>query len=171
MARSVCRLRPAKSDYQLATSDTWKSGKSCLASQCSEGCTMRIINLLNTGRRRLIALAIIGLIILGGTTWSLRALQNRLTVENHSGQPISLLIIGVQGSSSSFMFENIPDGSKASASFSIVRDGGFYVHGFLSDGTEIAGGSYGYVTNGMYGEHARFVVKQGGRLDFSQGRD
>jgi hypothetical protein len=80
-------------------------------------------------------------------------------------------MIGISGSSSSFMFENIPDGSKASASFSIVRDGGFYVHGFLADGTNITGGFFGYVTNGMYGEHARFVVKQGGGLDFSQGRD
>jgi hypothetical protein len=132
---------------------------------------MPITNMLNTVRRRVITLTIIGLLILGCTTWSLRAFQNQLTVENHSGQAVSLLMIGVYGSSSSFMFENIPDGSNRSASFSIVRDGGFYVHGFLADGTNIAGGSYGYVTNGMYGEHAHFVVKQGGRLDFSQGRD
>ena len=132
---------------------------------------MRILNLLNTVRRQLVILAIIGLLILGGAIWSLRAIQNRLTVENHSGQPVSLLMIGIYGSSSSFMFENVPDGGKASASFSIDRDGGFYVHGFLADGTNIAGGYYGYVTNGMYGEHARFVIKQGGGLDFSQGRD
>jgi hypothetical protein len=80
-------------------------------------------------------------------------------------------MIGIYGSSSCFMFENLPDGGKASASFSIDRDGGFYVHGFLADGTNIAGGYYGYVTNGMYSEHAHFVVKPGGGLNFSQGRD
>lgn len=132
---------------------------------------MRIINPLKTVRRQVIALAVIGLLILGGTTWSLRAFQNRLTVENHSGQAVSLLMIGVYGSSSSFMFENMPVRSKASASFRIVRDGGFYVHGFLADGTNITGGNYGYVTNGMVGEHAHFVVKKGGGLDFCQGRD
>jgi len=41
----------------------------------------------------------------------------------------------------------------------------------VADGTNITGGYYGYVTNGMYGEHAHFVVKQAGVLDFSQGRD
>jgi hypothetical protein len=153
------------------SSRTWESGERCLAFGCSEAQAMQLINLLKPVRRRVIALAIIGLLVLGGTTWSLRAFQNRLTVENRSGQAVSLMMIGVQGSSSSFMFENIPDGSKESATFSIIRDGGFYVHGFLADGTEMAGGSYGYVTNGMYGEHARFVVKQGGGLDFSQGRD
>jgi len=122
-------------------------------------------------RRQVIVLAIIGVLILGGTIWSLRAIQNRLTVENRSGQPVSLLMIGVYGSSSSFMFENLPDGGKVSGSFSIDSDGGFYVHGFLADGTNIAGGYYSYVTNGMYGEYAHFVVKQGGGLDFSQGRD
>ncbi len=132
---------------------------------------MRLLNLLNTVRRRFVILAIIGLLILGGATWTLRAIQNRLTVENRSGQPISLLMIGVYGSSSCFMFENVPDGGKASASFSIDRDGGFYVHGFLADGTNITGGYYGYVTNGMYGEHAQFVVKQAGGLDFSQGEE
>ncbi len=132
---------------------------------------MRILNLFSTMRRHLVILTIIGVLILGATTWSLRAIQNRLTVENHSGQPISLLMIGVYGSSSSFMFENVPDGGKESASFSFARDGGFYVHGFLADGTNLTSGYYGYVTNGMYGEHAHFVVKQGGGLDFSQGRD
>jgi len=132
---------------------------------------MRILNLLNMVRRQVIALAIIGLLIVGGTTGSLRAIQNRLTVENRSGQRISLLMIGIYGSSSSCMFENLPDGGKASASFSIDRDGGFYVHGFLADGTSILGGYFGYVTNGMYGEHAHFVVKQGGGLDFSQDKD
>ncbi len=132
---------------------------------------MRLLNLLNTVRRKVITLAIIGVLILGVTTWSLRAIQNRLTVENRSGQPVSLLLIGIYGSSSSFMFENVPDGGKASGSFSIDRDGGFYVHGFLADGTNIAGGYFGYVTNGMDGEHAHFIVKQGGGLDFSQGKD
>ena len=132
---------------------------------------MRTIFLLNTMRRQLVTRAIIGLLILGGTAWNLRAIKNRLMVENRSGQPVSLLIIGIYGSSSSFMFENVPDRSKASASFSIDGDGGFYVHGFLADGTNITGGYYGYVTPGMYGEHAHFVINPGGGLDFSQGRD
>jgi hypothetical protein len=131
---------------------------------------MRIVSLLNTVQRQVITLAIIGLLILGGTTWSLRAIQNRLTVENRSGQSVSLLMIGIYGSSSCLMFENVPDGGMVSARFNVDRDGGFYVHGFLADGTNIKDGYYGYVTNGMYGEHARFVVKQGGGLDFSQGR-
>jgi hypothetical protein len=132
---------------------------------------MPMINLLKTVRRKVIVLVIVGLLILGGTTWTLRSFQNRLTVENRSGQSISLLMIGVYGSSSCFMFENLPEDGKASASFSMVQDGGFYVHGFLRNGTIITGGYYGYVTNGMYGENARFIVKQGGKLDFSQGKD
>jgi hypothetical protein len=126
---------------------------------------------VKTVRANLIAFGTIGLLILAGTAWSVRSFQNRLMIENQSGQPVSLLMIGIYGSASSFMFENVPDGSKASASFNVARDGGFYVHGFLADGTNIAGGCYGYVTNGMYREHAHFVVKQGGGLDFSQARD
>ena len=140
-----------------------------LTPQSSEGKSVRLPYPLNTVRRRMVALAISTLLILGGTAWGLRALQNRLTVENRSGQPVSLLMIGVYGSSSCVMFENVPDGGKASASFSIAGDGGFYVHGHLADGTNITGGNFGYVTNGMYGEHARFVIKQGGGVDFSQG--
>ena len=83
-------------DLQPAFSHTWKSGESCQVSQSSEGCTMQI-NLLNTGRRQVIAFVIVGLLILGGTAWSLRAFQNQLTVENHSGQAVSLLMIGVYG--------------------------------------------------------------------------
>jgi hypothetical protein len=132
---------------------------------------MRIFNLLITVRRRIIALAIICLLISVGGIWSLLAIQNRLTVENRSGQAVSLLMIVVYGSSSAVMFEQMPDGSERSASFNINQDGGFYVHGFLADGTKVTGGYYGYVTNGMYGEHAHFVVKQGGGIDFSQGRD
>jgi len=134
---------------------------------------MRTLYRLNTKRRRMVALAIIGgLLILGGTIWLQRALQNYLTVENRSGQPVSLLMIGVYGSSSGvhqspscFMFQNVPDRSKLSAALTIDGDGGFYVHGFLADGTYIKGGYHGYVTNGIYREQARFVIKPGGGLD------
>jgi hypothetical protein len=120
---------------------------------------------------RLVAFAVLVMLMAGGIAWCVRAFQNRLIVENRSGQPVSLLMIGIYGSSSSFMFENMPDGSESSASFNVVRDGGFYVHGFLADGTKITEGNYGYVTNGMYGETAHFTVKQGGKIDFSQGKE
>jgi hypothetical protein len=120
----------------------------------------------------MVALVIIGgLLISGGTIRLQRALQNDFTVENHSGQPVALLMIGVYGSSSCSMVQDVPDGGKASAPFRIGGDGGFYIHGLLADGTGIKGGYYGYVTSGMYGEHARFVIKPGGGLDFSQGED
>jgi hypothetical protein len=132
---------------------------------------MRILGLPINVRRGIIVLAFIGVLILGGAIWSLPAFENRLTVENHSGQTVSILMIGVYGSSWAVMFEHIPDGSERSASFHIMHDGGFYVHGFLADGTNIAGGFYGYLTNGMFGERVRFVIKSRGGLDFSQGGD
>jgi hypothetical protein len=43
---------------------------------------MRMRNLLNTVRRQFVIVAIIGMLILGGITWTLQTIQNRLTVEN-----------------------------------------------------------------------------------------
>ena len=112
--------------------------------------------------RLMIALAIVGL-ILGGVAWGLRKMQNRLTVENRTGQPISWVWIVVSGSNSTVMFANVPHGGEESATVRINGDGSFRVQGRLADGTVLSG-SFGYVTNGMMGEHARFVVRKGGGI-------
>ena len=99
------------------------------------------------------------------------ATENRITVVNHSGQPIALVL--VSGSPSCVKFENLPDGGGASAPFRIEGDGSFYIHGRMWDGvdcgTEFGGRSYGYVTRGVGGGRVRFVIERGGEVVFSQG--
>ena len=41
--------------------------------------------------------------------------------------------------------------------------------GRLADGTELAE-DCGYVTNGMYGERAEFIIQPGGKLELKQGK-
>jgi hypothetical protein len=96
----------------------------------------------------------------------LRWMQNRLVVENRSGQTITVLKISIAGEA--IVFENLADGAEVSSAFPIKTDDHFVVDGRLADGTEIHGG-FGYVTNGMYRERARFVIKPGGEVTFSQG--
>jgi hypothetical protein len=128
-------------------------------------------SLLNMLRRRIVVAFVGGLLIWGGASWLGRATENRIVVVNRSGQPVSSLTVAVYGSDSCPTFRDLPDGAEASAPFRIRGDGGFSVVGSLADGTRIQGGNFGYVTGGMYGERARFVIRPGGGLDFSQGTD
>jgi hypothetical protein len=120
-----------------------------------------------TVRRMMLDLGIIGL-ILCLVTQCPRSTVNRLAVENRSGQPISQLRIAVTGPSSVIIFEDVPDRGKVSSTFNIGHDSHFNVSGRLADGTKL-NGDFGYVTNGMYGEHVDFIVKQGGEVGFSEG--
>lgn len=103
---------------------------------------------------------------LAGLVWMARErLQNRLTVENRSGQPIALLKVTISGETT--VHRNVPDGAAVTAPFPIHSDDHFAVEGQLADGTPV-GGNFGYVTNGMSGERARLVVHPGGKVTFEQ---
>lgn len=120
---------------------------------------------------RLVAIVVLAGILAGGVIWLRRATENRIVVMNRSGQALSRMTVGVYNSGSNPTFLGLPDGAKASVTFDIRGDGGFFVEGSLADGTRIKGGTFGYVTGGMFGERARFVVGPGGEIEFSQGKD
>jgi hypothetical protein len=118
-----------------------------------------------TVRRVIVGLAALAAIT-GGAAWALLTAENRITVVNHSGREIALVIVAVSGSTSCVKFERLPDGGMASAPFLIEGDGGFYIHGRMwgrpGYGAEFGGRSYGYVTRGMGGDRVRFVIERGG---------
>ena len=91
--------------------------------------------------------------------------RNQLVVENRSGQAIAQLRITI--TRETILFENVADGAEVAAPFRIGADDHFVVAGRLADGSAI-GGNFGYVTNGMAGERARFRVGRGGAIDFDQ---
>jgi hypothetical protein len=100
----------------------------------------------------------------GWTVWS--RIENRLVVTNESGQAISFLTITVGGET--ILREDIPAPGSVSARFRIRGDDHFAIRCRLADGTEIAE-NLGYVSNGMSGERAEFVIRPGGKLEFKQG--
>jgi len=122
-------------------------------------------------KRRGIVLALV--LLLAGLLWAgwerfqtgWERFQNRLFVENRSGQPITMLKITVGGETS--VFQEVLDGAKSSASFRIASDDHFAVNGLLADGTKVSG-ELGYVTNGMSGERAFFVIHPEGKIEFRQ---
>jgi hypothetical protein len=93
--------------------------------------------------------------------------QNHVVIVNDSGQSIRIMTVQVGGAT--IRFEDLSAGASASAPFVIRGDDSFQVRGRLEDGTSVTGG-HGYVTNGMYGEDARFVIRPGGELEFKQRR-
>jgi hypothetical protein len=119
--------------------------------------------------KRRISLAVVGLLVvsgLAGLLWVVwERFQNRLTVENRSGQPIALLEIAIGGET--VAFRNMADGATVTAAFTIATDDHFAVEGRLADGTRL-GGKFGYVTNGMCGERAAFGVQPAGKIAFEQ---
>lgn len=127
---------------------------------------MRLSRTRFTVRRIMLAVAGIALLC-SGVVCSVRMMENRLVVENRSGQPIAWFKIGMDNAGPTAMFKDIPDGGAETASFKIRGDDGFVVDGMLADGTKL-GGNFGYVTNGQYGERPRFVVRRGGKIDFIQ---
>jgi hypothetical protein len=114
-----------------------------------------------TVRRMMVAVAGIALLY-GG----MRKLENRLAVVNQSGQLLSRLKVGMGHAGPIATFEDLRDGGVETASFSIKGDDSFVVDGMLADGTKV-GGNFGYVTNGEFGERPRFVVRRGGKIDFT----
>jgi hypothetical protein len=106
------------------------------------------------------------MLVAGGITAGLRTARNRLVVENRSGQPIVRLEIFIR-SVPVATFSNLPDGAEGSATFRIVGDNSFDLIGALAGGTRLSG-NFGYFTTGSYGEHVRFIVRKGGRIDFTQ---
>jgi hypothetical protein len=117
-------------------------------------------------KRSLTAAAVLA--VLAAVAWRVHTgTRNSVAVVNEAGQPIRALTVTVGGET--IHFEGISDGATASAPFRIRSDDHFAVSGELADGTAF-GGDYGYVTNGMYGERARFRILPGPRLEFEQGR-
>jgi hypothetical protein len=119
-----------------------------------------------TLRWMMLALAGIALAC-GGFVCRARSLENRLSVENQSGQPIAWLKIGMGHAGPIATLKDLPDGGAESASFIIRGDDGSVLDGMLADGTTF-GGNFGYVTNGEYRERPRFIVLRGGKIDFTQ---
>src|SRR5690242_14943506 len=106
---------------------------------------------------RMMMVAIAGLaVVCGGMSCFVRMVENRLVVENRSGQPILWLRISMYYSGPIAMFKDLPDGGAETASFRIRGDDSFALDGILADGTRLSG-DYGYVTNGQFGVHPRFI--------------
>ncbi|WP_165075561.1 hypothetical protein [Paludisphaera rhizosphaerae] len=121
-------------------------------------------------RRLLLCLAaLMVLLIVTGAIGLFRAMENRLTVENRSGQAVSLLTVEVVDGNSrhGLISQSLPDNGLATASFSVSADGYFHLVGAFTDGTPIEEKSCGYVTNGDFGERVRFTIKPGGAVDFA----
>jgi hypothetical protein len=85
--------------------------------------------------------------------------EQRLVVENQSGQPIATLEITVAGHKGTF--KNLPASGKATAPFSVEGGEAFAVQGKLRDGTLIRG-------SGKTVERAPLVILPGGQINFRQ---
>ena len=94
------------------------------------------------------------------------ATRNCLVVANSSGQTIRVITVSVGGRS--IVFNQVAPGASVSAPFPIRGDDHFEVRGELADHTNISA-DCGYVTNGMWGEHAQFTIGTNGNVDFHQG--
>jgi hypothetical protein len=114
-------------------------------------------------KRSIVALVVVG--VMAGVLWAaLERFQNRLTVENRSGQPLTLR---VTTGGETITLPEVPAGGEVTAAFPIRSDDHFAVGGMLAHGTAV-GGEFGYVTNGMSGQRARFDISPGGKVEFSQ---
>jgi hypothetical protein len=113
-----------------------------------------------------IAVLIVALLLCGGFVWWYHERhQNRLTVENRSGQPIAVLRVAITGETATF--RDVAADSQVTGTFRIASDDHFTVEGRLADGKRITG-QFGYVTGGMSGQRARFVVQPEGKIEFHQ---
>ena len=123
-------------------------------------------SLRRSGWKYIAVVLVAGLLVSLAGVWFVRAqLANQLTVVNESGQAIEWITIRV--GRWPVRLEDIPPGESISARFDIKSDDSFAVEGQLADGTLIGGG-FGYVTHGMYGERASFVVQRDGEILFDQ---
>lgn len=118
-------------------------------------------------KRRLVVISLLLLAICcSGLVWAAwQQRQNRLYIENRSGQSIAWLNITI--AKETIEFKNIPAGGKVTSTFQIITDDHFVVQGQLVDGTKI-GGEFGYVTGGMEPEEAFFIIRRDGKIDFRQ---
>jgi len=107
-------------------------------------------------------IAVVAAVLASAWRWT----SNRLVVENQSGTTIVSLRVTVGGRS--IDFPSVPPGRRVEATYRAHGDDSFALEGQLSDGTQF-NGRFGYVTNGMYGDAARFVIEPGGRVSFTQG--
>jgi hypothetical protein len=102
---------------------------------------------------RLALLLVVGIILF---VWFTREhAQNRLTVENRSGQPIALLEVTITGQTTTF--RDVASGADALVPLSNEGGQHFVVSGQLADGTRIRG-------QGTAAEHASLVVLPGGQI-------
>src|SRR5690349_13092032 len=108
-----------------------------------------------------VAAVVILLALVAGAWAAWWRVQNRFVVRNETGQKIMFLTVTINGETA--RIENIPASASRSGRFSIGTDDHFVIRGRLADESEIAA-EYGYVTNGMYGERAEFVIRPGGEL-------
>ncbi len=126
---------------------------------------MRLPRVRFTVRRMMVAVSSIASVC-GGVVCCVRTVENRLVVESRSGQTLARLKIGLANSGPIATFRDLPDGGVETASFGIGGDDSFVLDARLADGTKV-GGNFGYVTNGYYGVRPRFVVREGGKIDFT----
>ena len=89
-----------------------------------------------------------------------------VVVENQAGQSIARLQIMMR-SVRIATFKDVPDGAVEESSFRVTGDLLFDLTGSLADGTSV-GGEFGSVPTRDYGGRPRFVVRKGGKIDFSQ---
>jgi hypothetical protein len=126
---------------------------------------MKLPRVRFTTRRMIVAVASMAAVC-GGVVCCVRTVENRLVVENRFGQSLAWVRIGLANSGPIATFHELPDGGIETASFAIGGDDSFVLDTRLSDGTRV-GGNFGYVTNGDYGVRPRFVVREGGKVDFT----
>lgn len=93
--------------------------------------------------------------------------ENRAEVRNESGQTLEFLSITI--SDETTRLENLKSDESRVFPFSIQSDDHFEVEGQLADGTQLKD-SFGYVTNGMHGERAEFIIEPNGEITFNQGQ-
>jgi hypothetical protein len=104
--------------------------------------------------------------LLVGLLWVVRErYQNRLAVENRSGQAVAFLRVTIAGET--IPFRDVRAGAEVTATFRIKTKDHFVVEGRLADGTRV-GGEFGYVGNGMHRERAHFVILPDGEIEFRQ---
>jgi hypothetical protein len=100
------------------------------------------------------------LVLVGGLAllvWAVgRQAGHRLTVENHSGQPIAVLRLTVAGESKTF--ENVKEGAGVAAPFPISGAEAVAVEGKLADGTVIR------YRRAQAGEQVNLLVLPGGQI-------
>src|SRR4051794_18249817 len=107
---------------------------------------MRLPRVRFTMRRMMVTVASIASVC-GDVVCCVRMVENRLVIENQSGQTFARLKIGLANSGPIATFRDLPDGAVETTSIGIGGDDSFMLDATLADGTRV-GGSFGYVTNG-----------------------